>query len=150
LSDPQTSLAGNDDGIEVANPQGQVPFHLARSGEAAVKLPPPSSPLTKDFEGSWEGALGESGRLLHIVLKLASAADEKATGTLISVDQGNMVIPVSTVTITGRQLQFESRAVSGKYQGTLGPDGEIAGDWVQGPSRLPLTFKRAQAEAKKP
>lgn len=145
LSTDASALTGH-----VANSQGQVPFHLARTGEAAVKLPPPSSPLTRDFEGTWEGTLDESGRLLHVVLKLGSAADGKATGTLISVDERNMVIPITTVAITGKELQFESRAVAGKYKGTLGGGGEIAGEWVQGPSRLPLTFKRAPAEVKKP
>jgi hypothetical protein len=60
-----------------------------------------------------------------------------------------MEIPISTVTVTGKQLHFESRAVSGSYDGTLGAGGEVIGEWVQGPSRLPLILKRAAAENSK-
>ncbi len=134
---------------KVANAQGQVGFHLARGGEAAVKLPPPSTPLTKDFEGTWEGALDANGKSLRVLVKLASGGDGKATGTLVSVDQGNMEIPISTVAIAGKQLHFEARAVSGTYQGTLGANGEITGEWTQGPGRLPLNLKRAPAEGGK-
>jgi hypothetical protein len=135
---------------KVANAQGSVPFHVSRSGEAAVKLPPPSTPLTKDFAGDWEGVLEAGGKSLRVDLKLSAGADGKAAGTLVSVDQGNTEIPISTVSIKGKELRFESRAVSGKYQGTLGPAGEIDGQWSQGPSQLPLKFKRAPAETKKP
>ncbi|MBZ5626700.1 MAG: hypothetical protein LAQ69_49680 [Acidobacteriia bacterium] len=78
-----------------------------------------------------------------------AAAGGTATATLIAVDQGNLEIPVSTVTIKDKQLQLEARAVSGTYRGTLGESGDIAGEWSQGPTRVPLTFKRA-SEAKKP
>jgi hypothetical protein len=135
---------------KVANAQGSVPFHVSRSGEAAVKLPPPSTPLTKDFAGDWEGVLEAGGKSLRVDLKLSAGADGKAAGTLVSVDQGNTDIPISTVSINGKELRFESRAVSGKYQGTLGPAGEIDGQWSQSPSQLPLKFKRAPAETKKP
>lgn len=135
---------------KVANAQGSVPFHVARSGAAAVKLPPASSPLTKDFAGSWEGVLEAGGKSLRVDLKLSAGANGKATGTLVSVDQGNLEIPISTVNINGKELRFESRAVSGKYQGTLGPAGEVEGQWAQGPSQLPLKFKRVPAETKKP
>jgi hypothetical protein len=37
--------------------------------------------------------------------------------------------------------------VSGKYSGTLGANGEIAGEWSQGQRTVPLTFKRAAAPA---
>jgi hypothetical protein len=52
---------------------------------------------------------------------------------------------VTSVTIQGRQLQLEARAVSEMYRGTLG-GGEIAREWSQGSERLPLTLKRTLDE----
>jgi hypothetical protein len=113
-------------------------------------VPPPSSVLSKEFEGAWEGVLDAGGRTRHIGLKMGAAADGTATATLIAVDQGNTEIPVTTVTIKDKQLQLEVRTVSGTYSGTLGASGEISGEWAQGPGHFPLTFKRASAETKKP
>ena len=115
-----------------------------------MKVPPPSSALSKEFEGTWEGTLDDGGKLLRVVLKLSAAADGIATATLISVDQGNKEIPATTVTIKEKQLQLEARAVSGTYSGTLGANGAIAGVWAQRTNRLPLTFKHVSSEAKKP
>ena len=56
LSADGTSLSGN-----ASNADGQVPFQLTRTGEAHVKVPASSSPLSKEFEGSWEGAIDSNG-----------------------------------------------------------------------------------------
>ena len=128
-----------------SNAQGGAPFRLTRAGDANVKLPPPSSPLSKEFAGDWDGAIERDGKTLHIALKLAST-NGLATATLVSVDQGNAEIPIDTVTIHDRELQLESRGVSGKYVGTLGTNGEIAGQWSQGARSVPLNFKRAAAK----
>ena len=129
---------------------GEAPFQLTRNGEANVKVPPPSSALSKEFEGTWEGTLDAGVKVRRVGLKLSPAAEGTATATLISVDKGNLEIPVTTVTLKGKELQLEARAVSGTYRGTLGAGGEIAGEWSEGPNHLPLTFKRVSSEAKKP
>src|SRR5205085_9918781 len=103
--------------------EGGVPFQLARSGEADVKVPPASSALSKEFEGTWEGSFTSGGKVRRIALKLTPAADGTAKATLISVDKGNMEIPVTTVTLQGRQLELQARAVGGTYRGTLGAGG---------------------------
>src|SRR5712692_6113805 len=131
LSPDANSLTGT-----ATNAAGEAPFQLTRNREANVKVPPPSSALSKEFEGSWEGTLEVGEKVLRIGLKVSAAADGTATATLISVDQGNQEIPVTTVTIKGKELQLEARAVSGTYRGTLGANGGIAGEWAQGPKRL--------------
>ena len=128
---------------KASNADGAVDFKLTRNGEANVKLPPPSSALPKDFEGTWEGSITSDGKTRRIALKLSASADGTATATLIAVDKGNLEIPVTAVTIKDRQLQLDVRAVSGAYTGTLGPNGEITGEWSEGPTRLALNFKRA-------
>jgi hypothetical protein len=148
--DGHVSADGSGLSGTASNAAGEAPFQLTRNGEANVNVPPPSSALSKEFEGAWEGALDAGGRVRRIGLKLSPAADGTATATLIAVDQGNLEIPVATVTIKDKQLQLEARAVSGTYSGTLGGSGEIAGEWAQGANRFPVTFKRVSSDAKKP
>lgn len=148
--DGEFSTDANSVSGRAANSQGEVPFQMTRNGEAHVKVPPPSSTLSKDFEGAWEGTIDAGGKVLRLGLKLVPATDGTATGKLVSVDQGNKEFSVTTVTIKGKDLQFDSRFLSATYHGTLGANGEIAGEWTQGPKSLPLTFKRVAAETKKP
>lgn len=145
LSEDGSSLSGT-----ASNANGAAPFVLTRNGGANVKVPPPGSALPKEFEGSWEGSLNAGGKVMRIGLKLSAAADGSATATLTVIDQGSQEIPVTTVTIQDKQLQLEARVVSGTYRGTLGGSGEIAGEWSQGPARLPLTFTHVASVGKKP
>ena len=138
LSTDANGLSGT-----VSNVDGAVPFRFARNGEPNVKMPPPSSRLSTEFEGAWEGTVDVDGKVRRILLRLSAAADGIAMATLISVDRGNQEIPVTTVTITDKQLQLDARVVSGMYRGTLGANGEIAGEWREGSVRLPLTFRRS-------
>ena len=138
LSDDLGALTGT-----ASNASGGVPFQLLRKGNASVKVPPPNSPLSNDFAGTWEGIAREGEKSLRVRLKLFQGDEGLAAAALTSVDQGNQEIPVTTVTIEGKQLRVEARAVSGTYRGTLGDNGEISGEWVQGPAQLPLVFKRA-------
>jgi len=136
LSEDLNSLSGT-----ASNASGGVPFELGRKGAASVKVAPPNSALPKDFEGVWEGAIATEGKSLRVRLKLSPGPDGRATALLTSLDQGNHEIPVTTVIIEGKGLQVEARAVSGVYRGTLGEHGEITGEWSQGATPLPLTFK---------
>ena len=68
-------------------------FTLAWKGEAKLEAPPKNAALGKDFEGTWEGAVEVNGIRLRLNLKLANL-DGAATGTLISLDQGNAEIPL--------------------------------------------------------
>jgi hypothetical protein len=125
-----------------ANSAGDAPFELARTGAPNVKVPPPSTLLSKEFDGTWEGVLDTQGQSLRLQMKLAPGADGKATAMFIAVDQNGMAIPASTVIIDGKHLQVESRAISGTYKGTLGASGLIEGEWSQGPMNMQLAFKR--------
>lgn len=138
LSADATSLSG-----EASNAEGSVPFELTRSGDADVKVPPPSSMLSNEFAGAWEGTLDVAGKAMRVAVTLSPAPDGTATATLISVDKGNLQIPVTTVTLQGNELVLEARAISGRYRGTLGAGGEIAGEWSEGSHSFPLTLRRS-------
>ena len=60
---------------------------------------------------------------------------------LVSVDQGGVEIPISSITQTLSHLAFAISLINASYAGDL-KDGEIVGTWTQGPASLPLVFKR--------
>ncbi|HEY2013111.1 MAG TPA: hypothetical protein VGH38_06385 [Bryobacteraceae bacterium] len=147
--DGHLSADGNKLTGTASSAAGDAPFELTRSGQAKVIQATPSTALSKEFEGAWEGSVESGGKVRRIGLKLSSSSDGIAKATLIAIDAGNLEIPVTTVTIKGDDLQLEARAVSGTYHGTLA-GGEIAGEWAESATRLPLTFKRASSDGKKP
>lgn len=137
------ATAGNQFTGTASNAEGAVPFQLTRRGDAHVSVPPPSSVLAPAFEGRWQGAIEADGKTRRVALTIAAASDGLATATLVSIDKGNLEIPVTTVRTDGVDLRFESRAVSGAYRGTMNGAGEIVGEWSEGTVHLPLTFRRA-------
>jgi hypothetical protein len=143
FSTDANALAG-----DASTSKGSVPFSMTRNGDAHVTLPPPSSLLPKTLEGAWEGTIAAPSGNKRLVLNLSRDADGRAVAMLVSVDEGNQHIPVTTVTLRGDTIEMDVRGVSGTYSGTLTPSGEIAGEWTQGPAHVPLTFKHASADAK--
>ncbi len=116
-------------------------FTLAWKGEGKVAAAVKNAALTTDFEGTWEGSLDVGGTVLRLSLTLANK-DGGATGTMVSLNQGNATIPLSVITQTDAHLTFTVPGVGGSYTGDL-KEGQIAGTWTQGPGSLPLTLKRA-------
>jgi hypothetical protein len=114
-------------------------FKLTRTGDAQIEPLPKSTPITKDLEGSWAGTLSADGKMLHLGLKLTNQPTG-ATGTVISVDQGNAQIPVTAVVQTGTHLKLVLRPIAATFEGDL-KNGELTGTWTQGMS-LPLVFTR--------
>jgi hypothetical protein len=115
---------------------------LTWNGEPKFEAPQKSTPITKDLEGTWEGPLDVKGQILRLRLKLANSPNG-ATGTLISLDQNSVEIPVATITQEGSRVKLLVTMISGTFDGEL-KGGELAGTWVQGPLQLPLVFKRAK------
>jgi uncharacterized protein len=136
LSDDGTTMSG-----DFAQGGATFPFKLTRGGDA-VSAPPPakSTAITKELEGTWSGTLEAGGQSLRLTLKLASGADG-ATGSIVSVDQGNAEIPIGSVVQTGTHLELELPQISGKYSADL-KDGRLVGIWTQGPGTMPLEFTR--------
>jgi uncharacterized protein len=120
---------------------GTVPFALTRTGDAKIEPLPKSTPISKDLEGSWAGALDVDGKILRLAVKLSNQADGLATGTLVSIDQGGAEVPIDAVMQTGTHLKLVVRSIAGTYEGDL-KSGELTGTWTQGPRTLPLIFKR--------
>jgi uncharacterized protein (TIGR03067 family) len=99
-------------------------------------------PLTKEFQGSWEGAIDASGRTLRLVIRLTNGADGLPSGTIVSVDQGGDEGPISAIVVSGARLKLIIPAIRGNYDGEL-KDGVLVGTWTQGRRSTPLTLKRS-------
>jgi hypothetical protein len=137
LSDDGTTISG-----DFSQGGGTLPFKLTRGGDAVFPGPPAkSTAITKDVEGTWNGTLAVPSGSLRLMLKLAGGADG-ATGSITSVDQGGVEIPIATITQTGAHLELELPSIAGTYSGDL-KDGKLVGTWRQGPGTLPLEFTRS-------
>jgi len=100
------------------------------------------------FAGDWAGAL-DVGQKLRLVFHLTHA-DGAWSGTVDSIDQSAMGIPIGTVTIDGLKLHLDLPAIKGAYDGTLSGDGaHIKGTWSQGGMTFPLDLSRADAASMK-
>src|SRR5262245_59492149 len=105
------------------------------------------------LEGKWEGTLVAGPNQLRVVLNITRASDGLHLGTLTSVGQGGVQIPMDITQLTCDAVRLEVKAVNGIFQGTLSPDKKtIKGTWTQGGPVLPLEFTRTadNAEAPKP
>ncbi len=128
---------------------GSVPFKLSRNGEAKVDLIKSSPAVAGQFLGTWEGTL-EAGQSLHLVLKMTND-DKGASAVLVSVDQGGVEIPVSTIEQKDTKLALTVKAVGGGYQAEMNKDGtELNGTWTQAGNDLPLKFTKKVANSAKP
>lgn len=117
-----------------------IPFTLSWKGEPRIEPPARSTAVTPEFEGSWEGTLNAGGTPLRLTIKLANEG-EQATGTMVSVDQGGVELPITTIRQEGARLVLLVASVGGSYEGEL-KEGRIEGTWTQGPNSLPLVFTR--------
>jgi hypothetical protein len=135
LSDDATTLSG-----DFSQGGGSLPFKMTRKGDAVFAAPVKSTAITKELEGVWAGTLTAGGQSLRLTLKLANGA-EGATGSIVSVDQGGVEIPISTVAQNGAHLDVSLPQIGGAYSGDL-KDGKLVGTGSQGPGSLPLEFSR--------
>lgn len=119
-------------------------FSFTRTGDAKIEPAPPSTAIPKELEGTWEGAIPAPTETLRLVLTLSTGPDGLGKGTLVSVDQGGVEIPVQTVSVSGGKLTLLLPTIAGAWEGAL-KGAELEGTWKQGPGTTPLTFKRAAA-----
>jgi hypothetical protein len=119
---------------------GSVPLTLTWKGEPRFAGVQKNPAVSKGLLGTWEGALDVQGKSLRLVLSLANSPDG-ATGRLVSLDQSNFEMPVTTIAEEKSRLKLTVDMVSGGFEGEIKGD-EISGTWTQGGASLPLTFKR--------
>jgi pimeloyl-ACP methyl ester carboxylesterase len=101
-----------------------------------------NSPIT----GEWQGTIVK----FRLVLKIEQPAGGPLSGTLLSLDQGNVTIPLDAASFdSGGVLHIDLKSIRASYEGKLSADKtEISGTWQQGGASLPLVFRRPGASAK--
>ena len=136
LADDNQSIAG-----EFINQAGAAPSVLTRTGDARVAAPLKSAHVGSELEGNWTGILEVEGRKKQLVLKMINQPDGTSVGTIVSVDDGSLELPV-TVVQTGRTLRVEVKLNGGVYVSSLTDANELAGTYTEKGIAFPLTFHR--------
>lgn len=73
-----------------------APVLLKRAGEARVDFPDPSTPVSKDLQGEWEGDFSFLNSKVKVLLKLPGGGTPTApAGELLVVDWGNTKMPIT-------------------------------------------------------
>jgi pimeloyl-ACP methyl ester carboxylesterase len=93
--------------------------------------------------GEWQGAITR----LRLVIKIDQGPDGALKGTLTSLDQGNVTLPIDVVSFdAGGALRLELKRIGAVYEGKLNGT-EITGTWQQSGNTLPLVLRRPGAAA---
>jgi len=99
----------------------------------------------QDLAGDWQGTLHVGPQQLRMVARIQRAEGSGWMGAVYSLDQGDdwgASIPMTSISVDGKQLKFAVAAVRGTYEGTVSADATtITGTWMQRQS-LPLVFER--------
>ena len=119
-----------------------LPLTLAWKGEPQFVAVQKNPAVSKGLLGTWEGALDVQGKTLRLVLTLSNGPDG-GIGKLVSVDQNNFEMPVTSIAEEKTHLKLAVAMVSGGFEGEIKGD-EISGTWTQGGGSLPLVFKRSK------
>ena len=125
---------------ELTQGGGSIPFSLTRTGEAQIQKPPRNAPMTKELEGAWEGSLTVKEQKLRLRFVLSNTPGG-ATGTAISLDQGNAEFPIEKITQTDSRVVMEVPVIRGSWAGTL-KEKELVGEWTQGGATFSLTLTK--------
>lgn len=100
----------------------------------------------QDLTGNWQGTLQTGGNGLRTVIKVTKG-DGKYNATLYNVDQAGASIPVTTLALVGKTVQFTIKMMDASYTGTLAPDGNaITGKVTQGDQIRELDLQRVTEE----
>jgi hypothetical protein len=122
-----------------------LPFTLTRTGAAEILEPARSAPIGKELEGTWNGTLDANGASMHFVLTMANQADGTATARVISLDEGELDVPL-VVTQEGSSVVLVNSVIPSSFAGRLNAEStELAGTFTQGQVALPMNFRRAAA-----
>jgi len=99
---------------------------------AATAMMAGGAARAEDAAGDWAGVLlGQ----LHLVVHLTRGSDDKLTGMMESLDQGDAKIAIGTVDATPDHLKFTVPAVNGSYDGAWDDTKkQWTGTWTQGQS----------------
>ena len=89
------------------------------------------------LDGTWQGAITAGPNTLRVVLEVSRSRDGIYLGTLVSIDQGGVRIPIDRIDGDGNKVRFEARTVKGSFEGTMNAEKtKISGTWTPDGRRL--------------
>ena len=137
------TLGADDKSIagEFVNTAGAAPSVLTRTGDARVAAAIRSAAIGSELEGNWNGTLEVEGRTKRFVLQMTNQPDGTSVGTIVSIDDGSIELPVALVQ-KGTSLTVEVKLNGGVYAATLIGPGELVGTYTERGAQFPLTFRR--------
>ena len=115
---------------------------FANQGSPATSQTPAQSSDVKAVTGDWEGKISR----LRLLIRIDQVEDGSLKGALTSLDQGNITIPLDTISFHQNVLHLEMKSIGAIYEGKV-EDEEIDGTFTQGGNSLPLVLRHPGAEA---
>ena len=144
----EISADGKSMSGDFASQFGTLQFLVTRTGDARIDPPSRIAAISKALEGSWEGTLDVDGGL-QLVLTLTNQVDGTAIGAILNRNEG-IEVPISGIAQNASTVSLEMKGVRGSFSGVLNAEGtEVVGTFTQGPTSLPLTFRRLAATESK-
>ena len=102
-----------------------------------------SPSATNTVTGNWLGTLKAPGVELRTGFTVEKKTDGTLAGTMSSIDQGQMNIPMDEVSLVKNHLKLSLKGMNASYEGDIAPDGKtIAGKWKQGGGELTLALQK--------
>lgn len=99
----------------------------------------------QEIAGQWNGLLKVPGAQLRLVFNIQKTADGINT-TMDSPDQGSKGIPVSTSSFENSALKITVENLKIEYEGTLGKDNIIVGNFKQAGQSFPMNLSKEKVE----
>lgn len=110
-----------------------------------------SAEATPDLQGAWVGSVKVGASQLRLRFNLSRDEPQHYSATMDSIDQGASGIPISRVTVNGKQLELEVKVAQAVYKGQYQVQPEqIQGHWQQGGQTFALILTRQLEEPRKP
>ncbi len=121
-----------------------APFVLEKSGPAQVELPPRSTTVSPELEGTWKGDYEMNGYPRHVTLQLTNHGKEGATAEFVIVGKQTNKLPVDLVTQDGKLLGIDSHATGIHFEGRLSQGGDEIKGAIEGPFETALVLRKAR------
>ncbi|MEI7502266.1 MAG: alpha/beta fold hydrolase [Paludibacter sp.] len=105
----------------------------------------------QDITGQWNGVLKVQGMQLRLVFHISKTNNNNNnySSTMDSPDQGAKDIPVTTTSFENSTLKIAVVSIGVQYEGILGKDNIVVGNFKQGGQSLPLNLTREKIEKEK-
>lgn len=103
----------------------------------------------QEITGQWNGVLKVPGAQLRLVFNIEKTANG-ISATMDSPDQGAKGIPVSSSSFENSVLKIGVSQAQIEYEGTLGKDNIVVGNFKQGGQSFPLNLSKEKAEKEIP